>query len=111
MDHSANPRLDKIREKLSLLNKGDQDEYMLTSARGFLEIAEKFVERICNRVEFKDLDDLTFSLFLRCIARKTQESLSTIVGLAEGEQSYYAMALLRPMCEEPILVRFLKSLL
>ena len=110
MNHSANQRLEKVRERLRLLNEGDRDVYMLSSARGSLETIEKFVDHICDRVEFKGVDDVSTSLILRCIAKKTQESLSTIVELAEGEQSYYAMALLRPMCEELIFAKFLKSL-
>lgn len=110
MNDSAEQRLEEVREKLRLLNEGDRDVYTLTSARGFLEVTKKFVDRICDRIELKEPADLSTSLFLRCIARKTQESLSTIIGLAEGEQAYYAMALLRPMCEELIFARFLKSL-
>lgn len=50
------------------------------------------------------------SLLLRCVARKTQESLISIIELVDRQQAYYAMPLLRPMCEELIFIRFMKTL-
>jgi hypothetical protein len=37
MNDSVNQRLEKIHEKLRLLNEGDREMYMITSARGFLD--------------------------------------------------------------------------
>jgi hypothetical protein len=110
MADSGNQRLEEVQDELRRLNEGDRDVYMLTAARGLLEIVEGFVDRVCSGVEVNGPADFSTALILRCIARKTQESLSTIVGLAEREQGYYAMALLRPMCEELIFARFLKTL-
>jgi hypothetical protein len=110
MADSGNQRLEEVQAELRRLNEGDRDVYMLTAARGLLEVVEGFVDRVCTGVEVNGPADFSTSLILRCIAKKTQESLSTIVGLAEREQGYYAMALLRPMCEELIFARFLKTL-
>ena len=107
---SANQRLEEVRAKLRRLREGDRDVYMLTAARGFLGIVEAFVDRVVSGVEVSGPADFSTPLILRCIARKTQESLAAIVGLAERKQGYYAMALLRPMCEELIFAKFLKTL-
>jgi hypothetical protein len=47
---------------------------------------------------------------LRCIIRKTQEALETILRIAEEDTAYYATPLLRPMCEELIFARYLQTL-
>lgn len=95
---------------MSLLHGGDEDLRLRTTAERILEAVEVFVDGISRRVEFKRRDHFNVSLILRCITKKTQESLVAILELAKNDRAYYAMPLLRPMCEELLFARFLKSL-
>lgn len=97
-------------ETCRLLEQGDPETLISTAAQRVLESVEHFVDAICNGVPFASLSDFNVSLLLRCVARKSQESLMSITKLVVDEQTYYAMPLLRPMCEELIFIRFMKSL-
>lgn len=96
-----------LAEVSALLQKGDADEIGLTAARRILQLFETYADRLCMRVTYTKFDVL---LVLRCIARETQENLAAIIDLVEGGHAYAATALLRPMCEELIFARFIRSL-
>jgi len=104
LDRNREDALEKVG---SLLEINDEDKRLLTSVKEILRIHTKFVSRISDHVERPDVN---VSLTIRCIARKTQESLGAIVTLVQEDQGYYGMALLRPMCEELIFARFIKTL-
>lgn len=97
-------------ETVHLLEQGNPETLVSTSAQRLLEAVERFVDAICNGVPFTSPSDFNVSLLLRCVARKSQESLVSLTKLVVDEQAYYAMPLLRPMCEELIFIRFMKSL-
>ncbi len=90
-----------------LLEERDEDLRLLISAKELLKTQTKFINRISEEIENPDIDT---SLVIRCVAKKTQESLSSIVALVEDDRAYYGIPLLRPMCEELIFVRFIKTL-
>lgn len=111
MDDPSEERRKQAHEETSrLLKEGDKDALMATAAQRVLETVEDFVDAICSDVVFNESSHFNVSLLLRCVARKTQESLMSITGLVDRQQAYYATPLLRPMCEELIFVRFMKTL-
>jgi hypothetical protein len=108
LSEALNRKREEALEKVShLLEAEDEDQRLLTSVQEILRIHTKYINQISDHVESPDINT---SLMMRCIARKTQESLGTIVKLVQGDQGYYGMALLRPMCEELIFARFIRTL-
>jgi hypothetical protein len=97
-------------ETARLLREGNVEVIISTSVQRLLQAMEGFVDAISNNVTIERASDFNVALLLRCVAKKSQESLKAIVELTEHSQAYYAMPLLRPMCEELIFIRFMKSL-
>ena len=100
-------REETLHEVTRLLDSGDTDTIVITAVRKILAIQEEFVGPLSDSVQFTDF---SVPLVLRCIARKSQEALCAIVEMVERGQAYQAMALLRPMCEELIFARFIRTL-
>jgi len=96
-----------IEELTELADAGDADRLLETGSRRLLAIFDTFTLRICERVVFRGVSK---DLVLRCIARKNQEALEGILSLVSAGHAYVAMAVLRPMCEELIFARYIRSL-
>jgi Family of unknown function (DUF5677) len=108
MAHEQNRQREETLERVAaLLDQGDADKAALESAKMLLEVYSIFLERICRDIKSPDF---SVDLIIRCIARKAEESLRAIVTLVEARQTYSALPLLRPMCEEYLLAEFLLSL-
>jgi hypothetical protein len=96
-----------LEEATSLLDGVDAKQQVVTPVRRIVEVIRNYADELCTDVEF---DGLTKTWALRCILRKTQESLETILLVVEEGTAYYAAPLLRPMCEELIFARYLHTL-
>jgi Family of unknown function (DUF5677) len=96
-----------LEESTSLLSGTDPKQQLATPVHRIAEVIGSFADELCEGVGF---DGPTTPWALRCIIRKTQESLETILHLAEEGTAYYATPLLRPMCEELIFARYLQIL-
>jgi hypothetical protein len=89
-----------------VLATGNFKAILRTSAENVLNLTAPAIDRISS-VEFPVLSvDLT----LRCIAKRAQESLSTIISLVDLARGYSAVALLRPLCEDLIFGGWLLTL-
>lgn len=100
-----------LEETHRLLREGDAGARISTSVDKVLESIEGFVNAISSGVPATNQpSDFGVPLLLRCVAKRSQESLVAITKLVGSVQAYYAMPLLRPMCEDFIFIRFMKSL-
>lgn len=104
-------RQQDLEETAGLLRKGEAEAYISTSVDKILKSIEGFVDAICKDVPITDQpSDFGVSYLLRCAVKRAQESLIAITELTKGSQAYYAMPLLRPICEDFIFIRYMKFL-
>ncbi len=88
----------------------------ITAAMGagvqkMLILSKPFVERLTDKVEIDPLSKhIPRHLVLRCIARKSYESMEALLVLVKDGYSYAAMSILRSMCEDLIFSKFILSL-
>jgi len=96
-----------LAEVSALLKMGDSDATILTATKRIFEVVKALTDRACDRVS-----DPTIStaMAIRCIARKTEEAMAVIIDLVERGYAYQATALLRPMCEELLFARFIRTI-
>lgn len=100
-----------LEETTRLLREGDEEARISISVNKVLKSIEGFVNAISSEVPATNQpSDFGVPLLLRCAVKRSQESLVAIIDLTKGSQAYYAMPLLRPMCEDFIFIRFMKSL-
>ena len=83
-----------------LLELRDADLAALDTAKMLANIFGCFTAKICIDVPLSPFD---LDMFMRCVSRKAEETLVSIITLVEAKQNYYAMPLLRPLCEEYLL--------
>ena len=96
-----------LAEAVALFDAGDSEHTILTATKRILEILQEINVPLCDGI-VSNL--VSTSLVIRCIARKAEEALRSIIAIVELGHSYSATALLRPMCEELIFAKFLRSL-
>src|SRR4051794_34182717 len=94
-------------EAVALMDAGDIDALYLVAAAKIQSILKHVTDRVCEGVDGTKADT---QLVIRAIARKTEESLSSVIFCVEGGHTYAATALLRQMCEELIFAKFIRSL-
>lgn len=108
MSHNKDVKREQaLRQFSELVESADPHKQLITPAQEIAKIIRSFADGLCEDVEF---DGLTLSWALRCIIRKTHESLETVIHVAEITSSYYASPLLRSICEELIFIRYLRTL-
>jgi len=96
-----------LAEAKALLDAGDSDQIILTATKRILETLQEINGPLCDAIA---PGLISASLVIRCIARKAEEALASIVAIVELGHSYPATALLRQMCEELIFAKFLRTL-
>jgi hypothetical protein len=96
-----------LAEMSVLLDAGDSDATILTATKRIYEILKTVTDRACEGVS--DTACST-AMAIRCIARKTEEAMAVVIDLVERGNAYQATSLLRPMCEELLFARFIRSL-
>ena len=106
-DKREQKRESALEEASSLLSDGNANQQLVTPVRRIAGVIGTFADELSEGGEF---DGLTTPWALRCIIRKTQEALETVLRIAEEGIAYYATPLLRPMCEELIFARYLRTL-
>jgi Family of unknown function (DUF5677) len=89
-----------------VLATGNFNEILRTSAKNILKLITPVIDGISS-VEFPVL---SVDLSLRCIGKRAEESLSTIISLVDLARGYSAVALLRPLCEDLIFGGWLLTL-
>jgi hypothetical protein len=108
MPDSMSPQLEKaLAEAKAVIEAGDSNVAILTAARRIHDIFKLFANRLCVDVRSTTV---SLDLILRCVARKTEESLAAIIDLTEHGHAYPATALLRQMCEELLFARYIRSI-
>lgn len=90
-----------------LLEIRDADLSAIETAKMLAEIYGCFTSSICFDLP---LPSLNLDLLMRSVCRKAEETLLSIITLVEADQDYYAMPLLRPLCEEYLLAEYLCTL-
>jgi len=90
-----------------LLDLRDADLAALDTAKMLVDILGIFTPKICFNLSPSPFD---LDMVMRCVSRKAEETLLSIITLVEAKQSYYAMPLLRPLCEEYLLAQYLCTL-
>jgi len=79
--------------------------------RDMLKLVESALAKISDKIELTPIPGYNLQeLVLRCIVRKSYESMMAILDLVRLRHSLPAMSLLRSMCEELIFTKFIKSL-
>lgn len=99
-------RPDFFNEIERVLESGNANEVLLTSAKNILGLITPTIDTVSN-VAFPII---SADLSLRCIGKRAYEALSTIVNLVELAQGYSAVGLLRPLCEDVIFGGWLLTL-
>ncbi len=88
----------------------------ITAAMGagvqkMLMLSKPLVERLTDKVELDPLSkQIPRHLVLRCITRKSYESMEALMVLVKDGYSYAAMSILRSICEDLIFSKFISSL-
>lgn len=90
-----------------LLKLRDADRAALDTAKMLTDIFGIFTSKVCFGLLPSPFD---LDMVMRCVSRKAEETLLSIITLVETKQSYYAMPLLRPLCEEYLLTQYLCTL-
>ncbi|AGA26398.1 hypothetical protein [Singulisphaera acidiphila] len=105
---SRQPTDDEIISEVGpLIEAGDIKALYLVASKKIQEILKRLTDRICEGVDGTKADA---SLVIRTIARKSEEALTSVIYCVEGGHNYAATGLLRPICEELIFAKFLRSL-
>lgn len=90
-----------------LIKSGERKTVYLTAAKRIQGFLKHLADQVCNGVDGTKADA---SLVIRAIARKTEEDLASVIYCVEGNHCYAATGLLRPICEELIFAKFLRSI-
>src|SRR5262249_8462449 len=94
-------------EAKTLFKSGDTDQMYLVATKRIHQIAKAVADRACHEADVSAEDA---ALVIRCIARKTDETLAALIELVERGHDYSAATMLRQMCEELIFAKYLRSI-
>lgn len=83
------------------------DKAILESCRKLLSVISPAIDAISINVETSGLDKRTV---LRCIIKRAQENLETVVETAESDHPHMSTMMLRPLCEDLIYGAWLRTL-
>ncbi len=85
----------------------DSEDTVLDACRRYLGVISPTVAAICDNVKFENINR---ELIYRCITKRTQENLATIIAIAITDFSYMSTMPLRPLCEDLIYGCWLRTL-
>ena len=104
----SKPKSKRAREAIDeigkLLEAQDADVAAHTAASRILSLVAPGVEALCGDVT----PTISVSLVCRCVLRRAEEALGALTRIPP-EDAYAGMGLLRPMVEDYIFVRYLRS--
>src|SRR5438093_2603566 len=100
-DLGALEREATLHEVSELMKQSDSDLLYKVGAERILGIVRAYTAVICTGISLQPGSlALTWDLVLRCIARKAEARLSSVISLTSTGDSASALGLLRPTSEE-----------